>query len=195
VITIFSLIYGALVGALLYEFVKRRAWRWDYWVGHTNQGPVVMQIKRVCRVPFIWGFDKEKQCWRMWELHIHKMVNADMPDCFHTHPAFSWRLVIWGGYIEEYYRTARGMDLWGYPGQTPPLPDDIAAGRYTEIAKRPCRPGFFGQIRPELTHRIHALLNGKASWSLWLRGPIVADIELVGAGWGERQTRPRRAKI
>jgi hypothetical protein len=89
-----------------------------------------------------------------WQLHLHKIVRADKVDCYHSHPAHAVRMILRGGYIEEIF--AGSLDIW--------------------------EPFRIGRIRPEFVHRIDILL-GRASWSLWLRGPIVADIELFGKGW------------
>lgn len=134
---------------LSFVFVATRAYEWDYWIGHSNSGPVVMHIKKLCRIPFTG-----------WQIHLHKMVAADMVDCHHTHPAFAVRFVLWGGYVEEVHTDLSDIAPWFVHW----------------------KPGSFGIIRPEFAHRIHALYR-KTSWSLWLRGPIIAEIELVGRGW------------
>lgn len=87
---------------------------------------------------------------------LHKMVGEDEEGCFHTHPAYAIRIILWGGYIEEHFPSRR-MQRW--------------------------RPGMIGLVRPEFAHRIHRLRNGKASYSLWIRGKKIAPINLVGDGW------------
>lgn len=86
---------------------------------------------------------------------LHKFVRPDDPGCFHTHPAPAIRVVLWGGYVEE-----------------------LEDGRLVTW-----QPGDFGLVRPELCHRVHSLLNGKVSYSLWLRGQVCADVALRGPGW------------
>jgi hypothetical protein len=89
---------------------------------------------------------------------LHKFVRADDLDCFHTHPATAIRIVLWGGYVEEIH-APEGRVLHDY---------------------RTLRPGSVSIVRPELCHRIHDLLNGKVSYSLWLRGKRTAEVEIRG---------------
>jgi hypothetical protein len=88
-----------------------------------------------------------------YRVDLHKFIRADDPDCKHTHPASAIRIVLWGGYVEE-------------------LRDGTL---------RTLQPGTIGIVRPELCHRIHRLLNGRCSYSLWLRGRKRAPVEIVGA--------------
>lgn len=83
---------------------------------------------------------------------VHKFVRADDPGCFHTHPAYAVRVILRGGYVEE-----------------------LGDGR-----RKTWRPGMVGIVPPHLEHRIDSLLNGRESWSLWLRGPKVAKINVRG---------------
>lgn len=83
---------------------------------------------------------------------IHKFVRADDPGCFHTHPAYALRIILRGGYVEE-----------------------LGSGE-----RKTWRPGMIGIVPPHLEHRIDSLLNGRESWSLWLRGPKVAKINVRG---------------
>jgi hypothetical protein len=85
---------------------------------------------------------------------LHKFVRADDAECFHSHNAYCLRIILWGGYVEEV--EGRGLRAW--------------------------RPGMVGIIKPSFSHRLHGLLKGP-SYSLWLRGPICAEIELRGSGW------------
>lgn len=94
-----------------------------------------------------------------WKLDIHKFVKADDEECFHTHPAHALRVVLWGGYEEEMYN---GTPVKFY---------------------RVWRPGSFGIVAPSYCHRVHKLLNGMASYSLWLRTPARHTVELRGKGW------------
>ena len=125
-----------------------------FWVGHTNDGPVVMAVRNLvhllgCRID------------------LHTMLGADKKDCHHTHPAWAIRIVLWNGYVEEVppdVVTDVGAKLWN-------------CGRY-----RTWKPGMVGIVRPEFAHRIDRLLKGR-SVSLWIRGPVVAKVKLVGEGW------------
>ena len=93
-------------------------------------------------------------------LDLHKMSAPDDPECFHTHPAKAIRIIVWGGYVEEIpHGPGRRLRTW--------------------------RPGMVGLIRPEFTHRVHRLRNGKDSMSIWLRGKITRPIKLIGRGWGK----------
>lgn len=87
-----------------------------------------------------------------WTCRLHKFTKPDSEGCFHSHPAHSFRLILWGGYWEE-------LDSGGY---------------------KEWKPGMFGRVRPELSHRIGGLRNGKHSYSLWIHGPHVADIKIRG---------------
>lgn len=111
---------------------------WDEWRGSTDQRPTFF-IKRLVRA---FG------C----AIQVHRFVDADLDGCFHTHPATAYRLILWGGYVEE-----------------------LGDGTKVEW-----RPGMIGKVPPELEHRIASLRNGKSSWSLWVRGPKVADISVRG---------------
>lgn len=93
-----------------------------------------------------------------WRVDLHRMVGADDARCFHTHPAWALRIVLSGGYVEE-----------------------LESGE-----SRAWLPGAFGVVRPSLSHRITALLNGRDSYSLWVRAPKCAAIELRGPGWPDR---------
>lgn len=141
------------VRRLLREAAERKAKEqptpfWDRWIGNLDGEPVYFQKKLVSA----FG----------WTLRLHKFVKADNPDCFHTHPAHAFRLVLWGGYVEEV--------------MTPPL---RIFGRYT----RAWCPGMVGYVAPAFCHRVERLRNGHTSYSLWLHGPKVASIELHGIGW------------
>lgn len=118
---------------------------WDEWRGSLDGRPTFW-LKRLlkffgCRVD------------------LHKFIGADDQGCFHSHPAYAIRIVLWGGYVEE------------------EMTDD-----YGGHAFHTWKPGMVGLIRPQFVHRIAFLLNGN-SYSLWLRGPIIAPIKLLGDGW------------
>lgn len=119
---------------------------WDEWRG--NDKPA-MWIKRLFHR---WG--------RVVDLH--KVVAADDKHCFHTHPSYCFRLILWGGYVEEIY--------------------DLEYQFYGEGERRTWRTGSFGIVKPSLCHRFHGLLKGP-SYSLWIRGKVRAKVELKGSGW------------
>lgn len=114
---------------------------WDEWRGGMD-GRVVILIKHLfCR------------SGRHWDLH--KIVQPDPNECFHTHPAWAIRFILSGGYIEE-----------------------------MENGQRRCWwPGDIGLVRPSLSHRIAKLLDGRRSLSLWIRFRKVARVHLRGDGW------------
>jgi hypothetical protein len=95
---------------------------------------------------------------------IHKIIAADDPECWHTHPALALRLILWRGYIEE----------------------------MSDGSKRTWRPGMIGLVRPELCHRIDGLRGG-ASYSIWWQWGRRQMVELHGAGW-QRQEQLYRAR-
>lgn len=120
-----------------------------------------------------WGFplnyyyvgSGERKVLELWilfycpwfQIHWHRINCADAPGCYHSHPATAWRVVLWGGYVEEVYDEATG-----------------------QAHRKRIRPGHVSQIVPDFVHRIDAV---KTSYSLWFRGPIVKDTRLVGTGW------------
>lgn len=111
---------------------------WDEWRGSFDGRPALW-IKKLLR-------------FRGYVVQLHKFTRADDPGCFHTHPAWAVRIILWGGYVEE-----RGDGRW-----------------------RTWLPGMIGVVPPHLEHRIGGLRNGRSSWSLWLRGPKVATINVRG---------------
>ena len=103
---------------------------------------------------------------------IHKMVGPDDWGCFHTHPAKAIRIVLWGGYDEEIQKIYETCET-----------------RRTER----CGPGTIGMVRPEHCHRITRLLNGKNSFSLWIRFKKTAQVHLRGEGWAEQTSGKRES--
>lgn len=97
--------------------------------------------------------------WRDWRLDLHKFVGADDPGCFHSHPACAWRLVLAGGYVEQ-----------------------LECGAL--VTWRPLRGS---KVLPQLSHRVAKLLNGRWSYSLWLRGPKTHPVMLSGDGWAKQE--------
>ena len=132
---------------------------WDEWRGSLDGRPT-MWISRLFKLPYWRKAGKLLSC----RVDLHKFVGIDDPECLHSHPAYAIRIVLWGGYVEEYVQP--GSKSYGY---------------------RWWRPGMWGVVRPELVHRVDELLNGTVSYSLWLRGPICAGIKLVGDGWAKQR--------
>lgn len=145
---------------------KPYSW-WDQWVGHPD-GTVVMRIKNLLH-------------FRRRRVDLHKMVTADLPGCFHTHPAFAIRIVLWNGYVEEVLVN----DLSEIPLHAENVQGiwDYEAGRWKQLTyTRRIKPWHIGLVRPSLTHRIAELPNGP-NYSLWLRGRVRYPILLFGDGW------------
>lgn len=90
-----------------------------------------------------------------WKLDWHVIVAPDALEAFHSHPGTAWRLILWGGYVEELFGEHRRLVRW--------------------------MPLKFGRVLPSLTHRV-AHVYGR-SYSLWLRGPKTHETLLVGSGW------------
>lgn len=122
---------------------------WERWIGNYDSEPVYYNTTLFTA--------------RGWTLRVHKFVAPDMRDCFHSHPAVAFRLILWGGYIEEWYN---------------PPPGFAENARFYRL----WRPGHFGRVDPTFVHRVESLRKGP-SYSLWLHGPKVADIQLYGDGW------------
>ena len=114
--------------------------KWDGWRGSLDGRPTFWE-KRLFSV-------------RGWRLSLHKFVSSDDPGCFHSHPAWAVRIVVWGGYVEEIFE--------GY--------------------FRNFRVGRVGVVAPWLIHRTDRLLRGP-SYSIWIRGPKIAPIRIYGQGW------------
>lgn len=98
-------------------------------------------------------------CGRGRHCDLHYMRAADDPDCFHTHPAYAIRVILRGGYVEE-----------------------LEGGK-----RKVWRPGMFGIVRPDCSHRIAELRNGHASLSLWIRFRKQAKVRLRGDGWKHQE--------
>lgn len=122
---------------------------WDEWRGSMDGRPT------------LWV--KHLFCAAGRHIDLHKMTAKDDPDCFHTHPAVAFRLVLWGGYVEE--MESRVHRLWF--------------------------PGRFGIVRPDCSHRIAGLRNGHLSVSLWIRFRKTAKVKLRGPGWIQQKQTHR----
>lgn len=103
--------------------------KWDDWRGSLD-GRATFWSKTLLR---LFG----------WRVDLHKFVAADGPGCFHTHPAYAVRFILFGGYFEQ-----------------------LECGAY-----RAWFPFRVGLVKPELSHRVDHLVNGRVSYSLWIRGP------------------------
>jgi len=121
--------------------------RWDDWRGSFDGRPTLWRRRLVE--------------WRGRCVDVHKMVAKDDADCFHTHPAYAVRVILWGGYVEE-----------------------LEGGRH-----RMWRPGMVGLVAPACSHRVAGLRNGRASYSLWVRFRKCAAIEFRGDGWKREKCR------
>lgn len=121
---------------------------WDRWIANdfdATEDEIVLRIKHLLHV-------------RGRRMDFHKFSKADNPGCFHTHPSYAIRIVVWGGYVEE---------LW------PSMEQHVWS------------PGDIGLVQPDYCHRISRLLNGTSSYSLWLRGRVTHDIRICGPGYDE----------
>lgn len=114
---------------------------WDEWRGSLDGRPTLWVKHLFCR--------------RGRHVDIHKMIAVDDPKCFHTHPAYAVRVILWGGYVEETEDGA--LHTW--------------------------RPGMVGIVAPALCHRIAELRNGRVSYSLWIRFRKRAQVQARGNGW------------
>lgn len=94
-------------------------------------------------------------------IDIHKMVNADDLECYHSHPAHAIRVILWGGYWEEWLEN-----------------EEINIHRLKEW-----KPFRIGWVKPSFSHRIEKIRNCKASYSLWIRFRKTSEVKLVGSGW------------
>lgn len=133
--------------------------KWDEWRGSLDGRPTFW-LKRLLYVP-LW---KRAGKWLGCRVDLHKFIGADDPGCYHSHPAYAIRIILWGGYVEEEFVGMVNKD-W----------------EKTEL--HVWKPGMIGLIRPAFAHRVVQIRNGRSSYSLWLRGPIIAPIKLLGLGW------------
>lgn len=91
--------------------------------------------------------------------YIHQFLNKDRADCFHTHNGAAFRYCAHGAYVEQ-------------------MPDGSTA-----IFKK----GDFGLITHDFAHRVHGILGDTKPVTLWIHGPRLHPVHLVGAGWGPRE--------
>lgn len=107
--------------------------KWDY----VEAG--ILYIKHLIR---LGGF----------QVNLHYITGVDAIDCYHSHPAKAFRIILRGGYIEE-------------------IPDY----RYSDYEY--WHPGRCGMMQPEFIHRIAHVEDG-GSWTLWIRWPVTHPIKL-----------------
>ncbi len=119
--------------------------KWDEWRGSMDGRPTLW-VKNL--------FRRSGRC-----VDVHKMIDKDDANCFHTHPAYAVRVILWGGYVEE-----------------------LEGGRH-----RMWLPGMIGLVKPTCSHRIAGLRNGRVSYSLWIRFRKRAKVELHGDGWAKQE--------
>lgn len=125
---------------------------WDFWVGNDPLGGIASAVL----------FVRHLAHWRGRRVDLHKIVQADQPNCFHTHPAWAIRIILRGGYYEE-------------------AVDRVTGEPYHQV----WRPGNVGLVAPQFTHRISRLINGP-SYSLWLRGQCNHNIWVGGFREGQK---------
>ena len=123
--------------------------KWDEWRGSMDGRPTLWVKHLLCRAGR--------------HVDVHKMVSMDDADCFHSHPAYAIRVILWGGYVEQ-----------------------LSDGRW-----RTWLPGMIGIVKPSTCHRIGGLRNGRVSYSLWIRLRKIASVELRGEGWQHQEQTHR----
>jgi len=122
-----------------------------------------------------------------FRIDLHKIMRADAENMFHSHPAIAWRVILWGGYVEEVLEplTTTGR-----------LNRDWQRNMYLRDGRCPCGiahkvlkswlPGDVGRVEPEFIHRIDRLIKGP-SYSLWFRFRCTHDIYVGGVVDGQVQ--------
>lgn len=166
VVEVILVLIAMWLGSLLRD--ARFGKLWDEWRGTEAEDPV-MFIRRLLVLP-VWRRAGKTLSIR---IDLHKIVAADGADCFHTHPAWAIRIILWGGYLEEIFN---------------PAPNGHWFARFAYWL-----PLTMGIVAPTFAHRIAHVLDKKyGSWSIWIRGPVVADVGLVGPGWARERAAPER---
>lgn len=123
--------------------------KWDEWRGDLKGNPTF--------------FSKHLFTLFNWRFSIHKFVQADAPNCFHSHPAIAYRFILWGWYWEQ---LAFEFDDYG---------NCIGSYFYK------FRKWKFGKVYPDTIHRIEKVKV--PTYTLWIRGPKTHEILLKGKGW------------
>jgi len=139
ILILFSLLVFLAVTSVLLEFIARD---YDRTVESERDGGPLIQIKHIFH-------------WRGYRIDLHKILWPDPWECFHSHPASAIRIILWGGYTEEYH----------------------------DGTMRARKPGHIGIVRHSDVHRINRLQHERPSYSLWFRGKIRHPTQLKGSGW------------
>lgn len=127
-------------------------WDWDRWIGNELGNDTPPQEASL----FIKNLVHRWRC----RVDLHWIAQRDRYNFFHSHPAYAIRLVQMGGYVEEV--APRGATI----GNT---------------FYRTWKPGMWGVVSPRYVHRVHRLLDQRVgSYSLWIRGPVIAPIKTGG---------------
>lgn len=96
--------------------------KWDYRYSRSPLQPTIY-IRNICT-------------FGNWTLDWHVIVLPDADDAFHSHPGTAWRLIVWGGYVEElpgrFYK-------WWFPGR-------------------------IGRVTPDYVHRVHHVNRSYSLW-------------------------------
>ena len=129
--------------------------KWDGWRGNSNGeinnitiDKATMLIKNVFK------------CSR-FGVNVHLFVGSDGENCFHSHQSLNFRLILWGGYIEE-----------------------LENGR-----KKVWLPLMFGFVPHNYSHRVCKVI-GKKCCTLWIKGRVVKHkVMLTGTGWNKNEGR------
>lgn len=116
-----------------YKIRSGKLFRWHKFYGHLDRA---------------WSFPILR--FRGWTIRLHKFVAPDDWG-YHSHPAKALRLILWGGYVEEFPCGTRMT--W--------------------------RPGMWGIVEPDLHHRVAELRNGRFSLSLWIRSPHTHEVKEI----------------
>lgn len=102
------------------------------------------------------AFDRHElfRTWWGWTVALHRFHRADPLERFHSHHANAIRVILSGGYIEEWHVPPE-MRCWGV--------------------------GKVGYLRIKDVHRVEAV--AERTWSLWITFRRRAEVRLVGSGW------------
>lgn len=131
----------------------RKFLKWDGWRGSGDK-PVLL-YKHLFKIG-------------KWQVDLHKMIDVDEHACYHSHPAWAYRIILWGWYEEVIVEedppgiwTIRDIKIWKTFGH--------------------------GWVPPTHVHNIYRCKV--PTYTLWIRGPKTHKIKLIGSGWGDKETR------
>jgi hypothetical protein len=118
---------------------RKQRFRWlpGYWQEISDISQEQTYLVRLS-ISLIWDYS----------LKVHHILRPDSDRCEHDHPWAMWRVILWGGYVEQIHGELYPRKPW-----------------------RPWAPWRVYYSGPEFRHRITEFLNGKDSWSLVLCGP------------------------